>query len=118
LRFWPAAGYVGAALIVVGFGLVLYIGSQAGAPTEIDIDTPSELEPGKLVAAQSGCLACHRIGGNGNDGPGQELTHIGARLSAAEIRRALAVGPDIMPSYDALPPRKTDDLVNFLASLN
>ena len=29
-------------------------------------------EAGKLVVAQSGCLACHKIGENGNDGPGSE----------------------------------------------
>jgi menaquinol-cytochrome c reductase cytochrome b/c subunit len=30
-----------------------------------------QYEKGKLVAAQSGCLACHKIGENGNDGPGR-----------------------------------------------
>ena len=36
--------------------------------------------PGKLVVAQSGCLACHKIGENGNDGPGPDLTDIGDKL--------------------------------------
>ena len=36
--------------------------------------SPANLEKGKLVAAQSGCLACHKIGENGNDGPGPHLT--------------------------------------------
>jgi cytochrome c2 len=26
------------------------------------------------VVAQAGCLACHKIGENGNDGPGPPLT--------------------------------------------
>ena len=33
-------------------------------------------EAGKEVVAGSGCLACHKIGENGNNGPGPELTHI------------------------------------------
>ena len=32
--------------------------------------TLAEYEAGKKVVAQSGCLACHKIGDNGNDGPG------------------------------------------------
>ena len=32
--------------------------------------SPARSTQGKLVAAQSGCLACHKIGENGNDGPG------------------------------------------------
>ena len=32
--------------------------------------TLAEYEAGKLVVAQSGCLACHKIGDNGNAGPG------------------------------------------------
>jgi Cytochrome c len=48
-----------------------------------------EFEAGKLVVAQSGCLACHRIGDDGNRGPGTNLTHIGAKLSEREIAHAL-----------------------------
>jgi ubiquinol-cytochrome c reductase cytochrome b subunit/menaquinol-cytochrome c reductase cytochrome b/c subunit len=70
------------------------------------------------VAAQSGCLACHKLGENGNDGPGPELTEIGQRLPREAIIRSLKVGPDIMPSYQNLPPQKLNDLADFLASLN
>ena len=80
--------------------------------------SPPTLEPGKQVAAQSGCLACHKIGENGNDGPGPELTEIGNRLPREAIARSLEVGPGIMPSYQNLPPKKFDDLTAFLASLN
>ena len=41
---------------------------------------------GKLVVGQSGCLACHKIGENGNAGPGPPLTEIAARLPAAGDR--------------------------------
>ena len=43
---------------------------------------------GRAVVAQSGCEACHKIGDNGNDGPGPELTHIAARLPASTRSRA------------------------------
>ena len=52
-----------------------------------------QYEAGKLVAAQSGCLACHKIGENGNDGPGPHLTEIGDKLPQAAIR-AHAGEPD------------------------
>src|SRR3954469_18696376 len=42
-------------------------GASAGSPNQIDLQVGSQYEPGKLVAAQSGCPACHKIGENGND---------------------------------------------------
>ena len=78
----------------------------------------ADVEPGKEVAAQSGCLACHKLGDNGNNGPGPELTHIGARLPRSAIARSLQIGPSIMPSYQGLPPQKFNALTQFLASLN
>ena len=95
-----------------------FLGANAGSPTEIDMEVASEFEAGKEVAAQSGCLACHKIGENGNDGPGPELTEIGAKLPREAIARSLEVGPGIMPSYANLPPEKFDDLTAFLASLD
>ena len=92
----------------------------AESPVEIDIAVPRELEAGRLVAAQSGCLACHRIGASGNNGPGPDLTGVGTELSQAEIASAVAEGPGIMPSYEALKerkPQKFEDLVGFLAWL-
>ena len=52
-----------------------------------------EYEEGKEVVAQSGCEACHKIGDNGNAGPGPELTHIGSRI-APSGDRADACEPD------------------------
>ena len=84
---------------------------------EIEIETAPEFDAGKQVAVNEGCLACHIFESNGNDGPGPELTHIGAELPATAIARSLEVGPGIMPSYADLEPEKFDDLVAFLASL-
>jgi mono/diheme cytochrome c family protein len=74
-------------------------------------------EAGKLVAAQSGCLACHKIGENGNDGPGPHLTTIGSKLEPGAIRRTLENPTAPMPSFANLPPEKLTALVNFLSSL-
>ena len=46
----------------------------------------AEFDKGKQVVAQSGCLACHKIGENGNDGPGPELTDIASRLPSAPVQ--------------------------------
>src|SRR5919112_3537599 len=72
---------------IAAMGYLTYLGASAGPPTQIDMPTPSRItaqggatlaqfEKGKLVVAQSGCLACHKIGENGNDGPGPNLTDI------------------------------------------
>ena len=71
-----------AGIFTIGaMGYLTYLGADAGSPTEIDMKTPARVkamgpqmlaqyETGKQVVAQSGCLACHKIGENGNDGPG------------------------------------------------
>jgi menaquinol-cytochrome c reductase cytochrome b/c subunit len=82
--------------------------------------TSSSLEEGKQAVATNGCLACHRIGENGNTGIGPDLTHVGARLPKQAIVRTLVNPTPPMPSYQALQdeePDEFDDMVDFLASL-
>jgi quinol---cytochrome c reductase cytochrome c subunit, bacillus type len=105
-------------LVIVSMAYLTYLGASAGTPTEIDLAVAEQFEGGKEVAAQSGCLACHKIGENGNDGPGPELTEIGDKLPRSAIARSLEVGPGIMPSYSNLPPEKQNELTAFLASLD
>jgi ubiquinol-cytochrome c reductase cytochrome b subunit/menaquinol-cytochrome c reductase cytochrome b/c subunit len=104
-----------------------YAGANAGSPTAIEMPTPAavtaqggtvltQYEAGKLVAAQSGCLACHKIGDNGNDGPGPPLTHIASRLPRQAIARTLVNPTAPMPSFKNLPPQKFNALVEFLAN--
>src|SRR4051812_4652980 len=80
----PIATFAGIGVIAAMAYLTL-LGANAGSPNEIELKVDAKYEPGKLVAAQSGCLACHKIGENGNDGPGPNLTEIGNRLPAAAI---------------------------------
>jgi menaquinol-cytochrome c reductase cytochrome b/c subunit len=107
-------------LTVISMAFLTVLGAQAGSPTEIEIEVAPELERGKQVAAQSGCLACHVFEHNGN-AIGPDLTEIGGRIPRQAIARSLEVGPGIMPSYSEMrqrDPEKFDAMVEFLASLN
>jgi mono/diheme cytochrome c family protein len=75
---------------------------------------------GKQVATQAGCLACHKIANDGNDGPGAELTHIGSLRTRQAIVRALIDPAAPMPSFREFrraDPEKFNNLVEFLAQL-
>jgi mono/diheme cytochrome c family protein len=105
-----------------------YQGANAGSPTAIEMTTPkavlqaggktlAEYEAGKAVVAQTGCEACHKIGENGNAGPGPDLTHIASRLPAQGIARTLVNPTAPMPSFKNLPPQKFKSVVAFLSLL-
>jgi menaquinol-cytochrome c reductase cytochrome b/c subunit len=115
-------------LTIAAMAYLTYLGAVAGSPTEIALEAPSDLkgaglqryEAGKLVTAQSGCLACHKIGENGNGGPGPNLTKIGERLPREAIARSLVKPTAPMPSFAGLQrdePEKFDNLVDFLSQL-
>jgi menaquinol-cytochrome c reductase cytochrome b/c subunit len=105
-------------LTIAAMAYLTYLGASAGSPTEIEVKVAKQYEPGKLVAAQSGCLACHKFGENGNDGPGPNLTKIGDRLPREALARTLENPTAPMPSYRDLPPEQFNALVDFLAQLN
>src|SRR4051795_6674530 len=95
-------------------------GALAGPPTQIDLKVAPQYEAGKNVMASSGCLGCHRVGDNGNAGPGPNLTHIAARLPRQAIARTLINPTAPMPSYSRLQqrsPQRFNQLVQFLGSL-
>jgi quinol-cytochrome oxidoreductase complex cytochrome b subunit len=103
--------------VIAAMAYLTYQGAAAGSPNTIDMKVAPQYEAGKLVAAQSGCLACHKIGENGNDGPGPHLTTIADKLPKAAIMRTLQNPTAPMPSFKNLPPDKLNALVNFLSSL-
>jgi menaquinol-cytochrome c reductase cytochrome b/c subunit len=105
-------------LTIIAMGYLTYLGAIGGSPTEVEMQVSKKYEAGKEVVAGAGCLACHKLGENGNNGPGPELTEIGARLPRNAIARSLEVGPSIMPSYAGLSPQKFQALTAYLASLN
>src|SRR3954447_24131008 len=104
-------------LTIAAMAYLTWMGAAAGSPNSIDMKVEAKYEKGKLVAAQSGCLACHKIGENGNDGPGPHLTDIGSKLEKGAIRRTLENPTAPMPSFKGLPEDKKSALVDFLASL-
>jgi menaquinol-cytochrome c reductase cytochrome b/c subunit len=116
---------------IAAMGYLTYLGASAGPPTQIDLQAPKsvlaqgpamvkQFNAGKQVVAQSGCLACHKIGENGNSGPGPELTHVAARVPKQAIARTLVNPTAPMPSFSALKqnsPQKFNALVDFLSQL-
>jgi menaquinol-cytochrome c reductase cytochrome b/c subunit len=104
-------------LTIVAMGYLTYLCATAGSPNEIDMKVQPQYEQGSLVVAQSGCLACHKIGENGNDGPGPDLTEVGATSNKQAILRTLENPTAPMPSFAGLPEPKKAALVDFLSSL-
>jgi menaquinol-cytochrome c reductase cytochrome b/c subunit len=103
--------------VIVAMAYLTYLGASAGSPNEIDLQVAKQYEAGKIVAAQSGCLACHKIGENGNGGPGPNLSDIADKLPKAAIRRTLENPTAPMPSYRSLDEKKKAALVDFLSQL-
>jgi menaquinol-cytochrome c reductase cytochrome b/c subunit len=123
----PVALAAGLATIMA-IAFLTYEGASTGSPNSVDMKPPANLtaqqvqvfNAGKLVVGQSGCLACHVIGENGNNGPGPPLTKIGNKLRPAAIASTLINPTAPMPSFKGLAqqsPQKFQNLVNFLAEL-
>lgn len=106
-------------LVIIAMAYLTYMGAVAGSPTEIEKPAPTKYEQGKLITAESGCLACHSIGENGaHGGLGPDLTHIGSQIPRSAIKRSVAVGPGIMPSFEGLGEENLDKVADYLASLD
>jgi menaquinol-cytochrome c reductase cytochrome b/c subunit len=115
-------------LVICAMAYLTYSGANAGPPTVIELATPAAVrqaggttlagfEAGRKVVAQSGCLACHKLGDNGNAGPGPPLTNIAARIPRQAIARTLVNPTAPMPSFKNLPAKKFEAIVNFLSQL-
>jgi ubiquinol-cytochrome c reductase cytochrome b subunit/menaquinol-cytochrome c reductase cytochrome b/c subunit len=115
-------------ITILAIAFLTYQGASAGSPNSVDMKPPAGLttaevatfNAGKLVVGQSGCLACHVIGDNGNNGPGPPLTHIAQKLAPAAIASTLINPTAPMPSFKSLAsnsPQKFQALVGFLAEL-
>ncbi len=119
-----AAGLV----TILAMAYLTWSGANTGSPNEVNLKPPSTLtaaqasvyRAGELVVGQSGCLACHVIGDNGNNGPGPPLTHIGSYRRPNAIASTLRNPTAPMPSFAGLAkqyPKKFQDLVSFLGML-
>ncbi|MGI8714648.1 MAG: c-type cytochrome [Solirubrobacteraceae bacterium] len=105
-----------------------YSGANTGSPNTVDMKPPSSLtaaqvvsfRAGENVVGDSGCLACHLLGANGNNGPGPPLTNIGSILRPDAIGQTLRNPTAPMPSFSSLAsrqPKQFQNLVNFLSEL-
>jgi quinol---cytochrome c reductase cytochrome c subunit, bacillus type len=114
--------------VAAAMALLTYEGATVGSPTALNIAVPAavvqqgpaaltKFERGRLSVASAGCEDCHDIAGNGNNGPGPELTHIGSRVPPQGIARTLANPTAPMPSFKSLPPEKFEAIVYFLSQL-
>jgi menaquinol-cytochrome c reductase cytochrome b/c subunit len=115
-------------LTIAAMAYLTFLGANAGSPNEVDMKAPKDLtgaalrefNAGKLVVGQSGCLACHKIGENGNDGPGPQLTHVASKVPQNAIAQTLRNPTAPMPSFKRLAteqPQKFKALVFFLGQL-
>jgi menaquinol-cytochrome c reductase cytochrome b/c subunit len=123
----PVALAAGLATIFA-IAFLTYSGANTASPNSVDLAPPSSLtaseaatfRAGELVVGQSGCLACHVIGENGNNGPGPPLTKIGTIERPAAIASTLRNPTAPMPSFKGLGqqyPQKFSNLVSFLSEL-
>ena len=110
---------------IAAMAYLTYSGAHTGSPNSVDMKPPSTLTAAQLVTwrsgadvvGESGCLACHVLGENGNNGPGPILTNIANTVPAAQIASTLRNPTPPMPSFRNLPPDKFNDLVYFLSTL-
>jgi menaquinol-cytochrome c reductase cytochrome b/c subunit len=113
---------------IFAMAFLTYSGANTGSPNSVDMPPPASLTPAQAVqfraggdvVGESGCLACHVLGDNGNNGPGPPLTHIGSMLRPAAIASTLRNPTAPMPSFAGLAdssPKKFNDLVTFLSEL-
>ena len=113
---------------IIAMAYLTYTGATTGSPNSVNMAPPAGLSSaqkatfraGEIVVGESGCLACHVIGENGNNGPGPPLTHIGSTLRPGAIAATLRNPTAPMPSFKGLAeqsPQKFQNLVNFLSML-
>jgi ubiquinol-cytochrome c reductase cytochrome b subunit/menaquinol-cytochrome c reductase cytochrome b/c subunit len=110
---------------IAAMAYLTYSGAHTGSPNSVDLKPPATLSKaqqatwtsGAQVVGESGCLACHVIGENGNNGPGPVLTHIANTVPEQQIASTLRNPTPPMPSFKDLPPQKFNDLVYFLSTL-
>ena len=110
---------------IAAMAYLTYSGAHTGSPNSVELKPPANLSASQMatwhagadVVGESGCLACHVIGENGNNGPGPPLTNIANTVPAAQIASTLRNPTPPMPSFKDLPPDKFNDLFYFLSTL-
>lgn len=86
-------------------------------PAGLSAPARAQYNTGRAEAGRAGCLACHQIGDQGNNGPGADLTHIGSVLTSRALKSALIKPAAPMPSFKSLSKRSQRAIVAFLREL-
>ena len=114
--------------VIAAMAYLTFSGADTGSPNSVDLKPPASFTAqqkttftkGELVVGQSGCLACHQVGNNGNNGPGPVLTHIASKVPYQQLASTLINPTPPMPSFKGLKqqsPQKFQTLVSFLSLL-
>jgi ubiquinol-cytochrome c reductase cytochrome b subunit/menaquinol-cytochrome c reductase cytochrome b/c subunit len=113
---------------IAAMAFLTYSGAATGSPNTVSLQAPPGMtvsqralfKEGETIVGESGCLACHTLGDNGNNGPGPVLTHVGDTLRPGAIASTLRNPTPPMPSFKHLEqtnPAEFNALVNFLSEL-
>jgi ubiquinol-cytochrome c reductase cytochrome b subunit/menaquinol-cytochrome c reductase cytochrome b/c subunit len=114
--------------VIAAMAYLTFSGANTGSPNTVDMKPPANFTAqekatftaGEVVVGQSGCLACHQLGDNGNNGPGPVLTHIANTVPYQQLASTLLTPTPPMPSFRGLQkqyPQKFNTLVSFLSLL-
>lgn len=93
--------------------------TAASAPAPATASAPASGAAVKAGARQfqvQGCSGCHTIAGTGGTA-GPNLTHIGARLSRAQMEATITHGKDGMPAFATIGTADLNALLDYLQSL-
>jgi len=99
--------------VIAVMGLT-YLGARAPTLNQA-APAPGATAPGLREFQAQGCGGCHMIGGvGGTSGP--DLSHVGARMTRAEIEGAILQGSGRMPAFPYMPEDELKALTEYLAS--
>ncbi len=90
-------------------------------PTQLPAADSEESEQAMELIHALGCKGCHTIKDDGGS-LAAELTQIGSRMTAEQIRAQLIADPDsrqtgFMPSYGTLTRKELETISNYLYNL-
>lgn len=104
-------------LTIFAMGYLTILGATAGSPIDFSFEVEKKYQPGKQAVEQSGCLACHKFGENGNN-IGPSFEKMSEKFDAAAILRTMGNARPPMPTFDKVPMEKRKEIAEFVANLD
>jgi mono/diheme cytochrome c family protein len=123
-RFWGAITALGLTMAVVlsaNSGGVVAAGKKKAMAKKPAAGAGAAMgAQGKQFVAADGCTGCHKIGGKGGT-TGPDLSHVGSKLTAAEIAAKIknpkAKNPNSIMPASKRPDKQIAAMAAYLASL-